>query len=173
MILVVACSPAQQPPADLPATEPAPATAKNTFPAFSALDIYGDPVDSSIFADFDLTMLNIWGTFCPPCIKEMPYLGEMAAAMPEGTQLLGLVVDALDEEYITLAQTIAESTGALYPHIVPDEALYDFLQRNITAVPTTIFIDNQGKIIGAPIMGAVSREKYEAELNKRLQTLGE
>jgi len=118
-------------------------------------------------------MLNIWGTFCPPCIKEMPYLGEMAAEMPEGTQLLGLVVDALDEEYITLAQTIAESTGALYPHIVPDEALYDFLQRNITAVPTTIFIDNQGKIIGAPIMGAVSREKYEAELNKRLQTLGE
>ena len=143
----------------------------NTFPTFSALDIYGNAVDNSIFADHDLTMMNIWGTFCGPCIMEMPDLGEMALAMPAGTQLVGLVGDALNAENIELAQSIAESTGATYLHIVPNKVLYDYLNDNITAYPTTVFIDSHGYMVGEPAIGAMSRDRYEAELNKRLQML--
>ena len=144
---------------------------QNAFPAFFALDIYGEPIDSDIFADYDLTMLNIWGTFCGPCIMEMPDLGELAADMPADTQLLGLVGDALNQENIELAQVIAEDTGALYQHIVPDNSLFDFLYREIVAFPTTLFIDSQGNIVGEPLIGALSRAQYEKELNKRLQLL--
>jgi thiol-disulfide isomerase/thioredoxin len=152
---------------------PVPAKSRNSLPDFSTQDIYGTALDSSIFADYDLTMLNIWGTFCGPCIMEMPYLGEMAAAMPAGTQMVGLVGDAIDQETIKMAQNIAEETGAIYPHIVPDKALGDFLNRNIQFFPTTLFIDNAGNIVGEPVVGAVSREKYEEELNKRLDKINE
>lgn len=143
---------------------------KNTLPTFSTLDIYGEAVDNSIFANYELTMLNIWGTFCGPCIMEMPDLGEMAADMPDGTQLVGLVGDALNKEYIELAQEIAENTGAAYPHIVPDKALYDYLNRYIAAYPTTIFVDSRGNTVGEPIVGVLSRAKYEETLIQRLKT---
>ena len=164
--------------ADIPAMrelaamiELAPVVVKYNLPAFSAVDIYGAAVDNSIFADYDLTMLNIWGTFCGPCIVEMPDLGEMAADMPAGTQLVGLVGDAVDKATIELAQTIVQQTGAAFLHIVPDEALNNFMNRDISFFPTTLFIDSQGKTIGEPVIGGMSREKYEEELTKRLQTL--
>jgi thiol-disulfide isomerase/thioredoxin len=154
--------------------EKAPAKAKNAFQSFSTVDIYDKAVDYSIFADYDLTMLNIWGTFCGPCIMEMPYLGEMAADMPAGTQLIGLVGDALEAKgNIELAQDIAERTGANYIHLVPDKALYDYLSKNIVGYPTTIFIDKEGNLVGQPIVGAVSREQYENELSKRLEKINE
>ena len=146
-------------------------SSQNVFPAFSAKDIYGAAVDNGIFADYELTMLNIWGTFCGPCIMEMPDLGELAAAMPAGTQLVGLVGDALNEENIELAQTIAESTGAAYLHIVPDLELYNFLRTDIVAYPTTLFIDKQGNMVGEPLIGAMDRARYEEALSKRLLML--
>ncbi|MCL1974643.1 MAG: TlpA family protein disulfide reductase [Firmicutes bacterium] len=144
---------------------------KNTFPTFTAQDIYGEAVESSIFADYDLTMFNIWGTFCGPCIAEMPDLGELAAAMPQGTQLVGLVGDAINANTIELAQTIVDSTGANYLHIVPDMVLLNYLQKNIMAYPTTLFIDSQGKLVGEPLIGAMSRKMYEDALSARLNML--
>ena len=169
----VAAIPAMRAQAAMLEAKPTPAKSKNALPEFSSHDIYGAAVDNGIFADFDLTMLNIWGTFCGPCIREMPYLGEMAAEMPAGAQMVGLVSDAFDQKTIDKAQEIAERTGAAYPHIVPDKALSDYLKRAITAVPTTIFIDKDGNIVGEPIVGAISRDMYEKELSKRLEKINE
>ena len=40
---------------------------------FSAKDIDGKNVSEAIFADSKITMVNVWGTFCGPCIREMSY----------------------------------------------------------------------------------------------------
>ena len=45
---------------------------------FTAQDLEGNDVDDSIFDDYDVTMINVWGTFCGPCIQEMPDLGQLA-----------------------------------------------------------------------------------------------
>ena len=45
---------------------------------FTAQDLEGNDVDDSIFDDYDVTMINVWGTFCGPCIQEMPDLGEIS-----------------------------------------------------------------------------------------------
>ena len=37
--------------------------------SFTATDFKGNPVTSEIFAKNKLTMVNIWGTFCGPCIR--------------------------------------------------------------------------------------------------------
>lgn len=45
--------------------------------SFTATDFKGNPVTSEIFAKNKLTMVNIWGTFCGPCIREMPDLARI------------------------------------------------------------------------------------------------
>ena len=50
---------------------------RGPFEAFTAADLEGNPVSEEIFKDYDLTMINIWATFCGPCISEMPDLGKL------------------------------------------------------------------------------------------------
>jgi thiol-disulfide isomerase/thioredoxin len=138
-------------------------------PAFQSEDLSGNTVDSkALFAANQLTMVNIWGTFCGPCIDEMPGLAEMSQNMPEGTAIVGLLTDATDQKRIDLAKTIVAETDVTYANILPTDTLLDYFNENIVGVPTTLFIDNAGNIIGSAVMGAKNAEGYLKELEKRL-----
>ena len=66
---------------------------------FSATDMNGSPVTSEIFAKNKVTMLNIWGTFCGPCIREMPDLVKLNEAnKSNGVEVVGIVIDILDRK---------------------------------------------------------------------------
>lgn len=61
------------------ATEaPAEAEEEKYYLTFTAKTVDGEEMTSEILADSKLTMLNIWATYCNPCLEEMPYLGEIA-----------------------------------------------------------------------------------------------
>ena len=62
-------------------------------PAFTTEDLDGNEVTESILKDKDVTMINIWGTFCPPCIEEMPELAKLSASLPENAQIIGILCD--------------------------------------------------------------------------------
>lgn len=140
--------------------------------AFSAKDLNGKAVDNSIFAEHKLTMVNIWATFCRPCIKEMPDLQKMSQDMPEGTQLISIAGDVDDEEHLQLAQQIVKDKGVSFTSIVPDQSLKQYLDNNIVAYPTTIFVDSTGKIVGDPIIGERDISVYQKVLNDRLAQVG-
>lgn len=131
--------------------------APDTFPAFETVDLNGNTVTNEIFDGKDLTVVNIWGTYCNPCIDEMPDLAEWSKSMPENMQLIGLVSDlysADDAETLELAQAICEATGAdVYTSLVAGEDFFGLLS-GIVGVPTTLFVDSAGKIVGDPIVGA-------------------
>lgn len=135
------------------------------FPEFAATTLDGDAIDSSIFADADVTMVNIWGTFCGPCISEMPDLAELNGELPEGCALVGLLTDVYDGQNADLALQIVEETGVTYKNIIPDETLYQFLAENITGVPTTLYVDSEGNILGG-VVGARSKDEYKAILEE-------
>ncbi len=125
-------------------------------PAFTAKDLQGNEVTEEIFAGKDLTVLNIWGTFCPPCIREMPELGEWARAMPENVQLIGLITDIQgdeDKEHLDLALEITGKTGAEFTQIIANQDFY-WLLSQVVGVPTTLFVDGEGNLVGDPIVGA-------------------
>jgi thiol-disulfide isomerase/thioredoxin len=140
--------------------------------AFSATDLDGNTVDNAIFSGHRLTMINIWATFCQPCIKELPDLQEMSENMPEGTQLISIVGDAVDDGSLELAREIAEDTGVTFTSIVPDDALKQYLDSNMTAYPTTLFVDASGKIVGEPIIGEREMSVYKEVLGDRLARAG-
>ncbi len=130
---------------------------------FETQDLYGTTLTQDIFAEYDITMVNIWGTYCPPCIEEMPHLGELSTEYAEnGVQIVGLVIDVLgmdgnvDETQKELAVDIIDSTGAHYTHILPSEEMNSLLSQT-TAVPTTFFVDSEGRQVGMTYVG--SRDK--------------
>lgn len=127
----------------------------NAFPVFTTQDLSGNTVDNSLFAKADLTVLNLWGTTCSPCITEMPELQEWSQNMPENVQLIGLVLDAAagDADAIEMAQMICEATGVTYTNLLRSEDLYEFA-TGIIFTPTTIFVDGNGSIVGEPVIGA-------------------
>ena len=115
-------------------------------------------------------MLNVWGTFCPPCIEEMPALGEWAKNMPQDAQIIGLVCDVQgndDAETINAAKNILNDAGADFVNILPNAELANFLQ-SVYAVPTTIFVDSQGNLIGEPVIGA-DVESYKKRVENYLK----
>lgn len=149
-------------------TAQASPVAKN-IPTFTATTINGKTVTNEIFTAKKITVVNIWGTFCPPCIAEMPELGEMARSLPEDAQIIGLVCDATADstQQIQKAQQIVSEAGAEFVNIVPDEQLLNFIS-GVEAVPTTIFINNKGEVVGKAIIGA-DVKGYKNELQKLLK----
>jgi thiol-disulfide isomerase/thioredoxin len=124
---------------------------------FSTQDLNGNVVTNELFLGKKLTVFNIWGTFCTPCINEMPELAEWSQNMPEGVQLVGLVSDLNsydDAEILEMAQMICEATDAdVYTSLVANEDFTEMLS-GVVGVPTTFFIDGNGVIVGDPVVGA-------------------
>ena len=144
----------------------------------AATDLDGNAVDASLFAGYDLTMINVWGTDCGPCIQEMPDLAALHEAYADkGVQVVGLVSDALgmdgsvSESQVADARAIVEETGAAYPHIVPSENLI-FLLQQIFAVPTTFFVDETGAQVGQTYLGAKSEDEWAAIVDELLGEAG-
>lgn len=147
---------------------------------FTSEDLSGNAVDSSIFADYPVTMINVWATFCSPCIDEMPDLGALADEYaPKGLQIIGIVSDVgdgsggYDQEMIDLALEIVEITGADYLHLMPSADLIERKLGEIQAVPTTFFVDENGAEIGEPLVGARSADEWRSVLDYMLETYGE
>ena len=142
--------------------------------SFSATDLDGNTVDQSILADYDLTMVNVWATFCGPCINEMPDLGELAQEYADNkVQIIGLVSDVLNtdgtisQEQVQTARDIVEQTGANYLHLLPSEDLYGVLGQ-ISAVPTTFFVDSEGAQVGSAIVSAQSKDNWVQTIDAML-----
>lgn len=135
---------------------------------FTANDLDGNTVDQSVFAKTKLTMLNVWATFCGPCINEMPELGELAAEGGDDYQIIGLCVD-LDgsDEMLSEARDMVAQTQANYLHLQPSDSLYPILSAS-SSVPVTFFFDSEGKLIGKGILGAQDKDTWAQILQERL-----
>lgn len=128
-------------------------TATGLFGDFSAQTLDGETVTPDVLKGSELTMLNIWGTFCSPCISEMPELAKLSEKYADkGFKIVGLIADTAEadgsayEPNVKLAKEIVQKAGANYTNIIPDKLLYDALGA-IEAVPTTIFFNKDGVVV--------------------------
>ncbi|MDR2545981.1 MAG: TlpA family protein disulfide reductase [Lachnospiraceae bacterium] len=65
-----------------------------SFPfSFTAVDLYGNSVDESSLGEKRVYFLHYWGTWCPPCIREMPDIGAIERDYGDRVGFLGLVDD--------------------------------------------------------------------------------
>ena len=146
--------------------------ADSMFAFGQAKDLYGDTVTDDIFSEYDITVINIWGTFCGPCIGELPELADWNDSLPENACIIGIVCDIQDEddtEYIDEALYLLDDAGADYINLIPNEGLYAIL-NSTEYVPTTIFVDSEGNQIGEAIVGA-DVEQYKDVVNDYLSSI--
>ena len=151
---------------------------QGVFESFTAQDLDGNQVDQSIFSEADLTMINVWGTFCTPCLDEMPALGELSKEYKDkGVQIVGVCSDTvkpdkeLDQKTIDKAKEIVSQTGADYLHIAMSGDLINSLRPQVMAVPMTIFVDSEGKQVGTAYMGARDKKSWAKIIDENLASL--
>ncbi|WP_071432364.1 TlpA family protein disulfide reductase [Angelakisella massiliensis] len=142
---------------------------------FTSEDLEGNAVDQTIFEGHDLTMVNIWATFCGPCLDEMPDLGELNTQYADQNfQIVGIVVDVLNqdltynEEQVALAKEVVEKTGASYTHLLPSTDLLMNKLIYVTGVPETVFVDSEGNQVGESYLGARSKEEWSEIIEELL-----
>ncbi len=141
---------------------------------FEAQDMEGNGVSQDVFSKSRLTMVNVWATYCNPCLKEMPSLGELAGEYDGADfQLIGVVSDVMEGqegEALGQAADLIEETGASYPHLLLNESLYFGLLADVTAVPTTFFIDQNGVVLDV-VVGAMDKEAWKEKIDGLLENL--
>jgi thiol-disulfide isomerase/thioredoxin len=139
---------------------------------FEGYDMDGNAVSSEIFAESKLTMVNVWATYCNPCLREMPGLGELANEYDDETfQIIGVVSnvqEGTDQETMNLLADLIEKTEADYTHLLINESLYYALLTDVAAVPTTFFVNADGVILDT-VVGSMDKSAWEEKINELLE----
>lgn len=136
---------------------------------FEGTDLEGNPVSQDIFSKSRLTMVNVWATYCNPCLSEMPGLGELAAEHDRSEfQLIGVVSDVQEGEDQTLVESLVQETGANYTHLLANDSIGQALLSSVSAVPTTFFFDQEGAYLGG-VVGSAEKSEWEELIHELLE----
>lgn len=141
---------------------------------FSATTLTGDAFTQDNLKDYELTMVNIWTTWCGYCIEEMPELQVVYDNLPEQVNMITICGDG-DSEAGT-AEDILEENGCEFPVLIADDKLNDSLMSQISAYPTTVFVDSNGNLVGEPQVGVPqggdsTADAYLGLIDDRLELL--
>jgi len=119
------------------------ARAGQSAPAFSVRLLDGKTVGLDAFRGKTL-VLNVWGTWCPPCRLEMPDLSAAAPAYAKDGSTAFLGVDTTEAAPIVRAYGAAKNVT--YPLAIADDSSSFAKDYDIVAFPTTFVIDPRGVI---------------------------
>lgn len=142
--------------------------------SFTAQTLTGETVTEAIFAEADLTVINVWGTYCGPCKEEMPFLGMLHNEL-ENVQVLGIVIDVIDQQgqpdagQIDLALELCAAANVIYPNLVINESLAMLGFAGVQGVPATVFVDCNGNLVGNGFYGALDEETWRQVIQERLE----
>lgn len=147
---------------------------------FNTQDINGNTYTNEIFQDYDLTMVNVFTTWCSPCVAEIPDLEQLHLMMAEqGVNVVGILLDVLDEkgdiqqDMLEKAQLLAEQTEATYPFLLPDSTYMNGRLIGIEGFPETFFVDKNGNIVGETYSGSRGLEDWIEIVEQELANLKE
>ena len=147
--------------------------ANGLFTKMEAVDLEGNALDSSIFEENKLTLVNVWNVGCTPCIREIPVLDKLNREYEgKGIAIKGLYYNFesdISDDVMADINEILTAAGAEYTHIVPSKAMYETEEmKNIFAFPTTYFVDSKGNIVDK-IEGATDYEGWKERIETVLE----
>ncbi len=90
-------------------------------------------------------LLNVWATWCPPCVKEMPSLDRLQAM--KGDSGFEVVALSIDRQGLEVVQPFFQRTGLTRLAIYLDREARSMPALKITGLPTTVLIDPAGREI--------------------------
>lgn len=147
-------------------------------PAFTLKDTAGRKVSLSDYKG-RAVIVDFWATWCAPCKVEIPWLEQFHNQYAsQGLEILGVSEDDLDpDDKAKLAsekKQIADKAIQLkmnYPVLI-DDASVSTPYGGIDGLPTTFFIDRDGKVVASTV-GLTPRDEIEADIKKALGSGGQ
>lgn len=141
------------------------------FPSFTGKDLDGNDVSSDeLFSKNKVTVMNFWFTTCKPCVGELGDLEKLNQELAEkGGQVVGVNSFTLDgnKGEIADAKDVLSKKGVTYKNIwFKSDSEAGKFTSNLFSFPTTYVIDQNGNIVGDPIVGAISSAEQRAALDK-------
>ena len=127
-------------------------------PDFSLQTLDGEMVKLSDF-EGKKVILNFWATWCKPCREEMPDLQSIYAQRDDDVVILAVNMDAQND-----VKGFIDSYSVTFPVLLDEEdEVADTYQ--IISLPTTYFIDEDGKIVQKHL-GQITYEQLEEMIAK-------
>lgn len=157
---------------------------ENFFVTMDLTYLDGSPFDTSVFEGKPI-FLNIWATWCGPCIMELPFLNELAETYKDRIHIIGLHSEGLtvssegklvpNEDTNLLALGLQADKNLTYPLLNPDTNLFVLMNMpeyglQVSALPTTWLVDGEG-FVRQVIPGANTKEGWEEVILKFLDLL--
>ncbi|MBQ3728875.1 MAG: TlpA family protein disulfide reductase [Spirochaetales bacterium] len=129
-------------------------------------DMKDNAVTADVFKDYDVTMVNIFTTWCGYCINEMPDLNKLYSQLPENANLIGICADAYEKP--DDLEAIVDYFELKFPVLKMTDDQVDKIY-NVLGYPTTIFVDKNGKLLDV-ITGAPKNplKDYGSKINSLL-----
>ncbi len=129
----------------------------------------GKEISFSEYTKGKTVFLNFWGTWCPPCRKEIPAIIKIGKEQnPKDFVIIGI---ALEHSSVSVAEKkvrkYANSKGINYINIIDDNKKIANAYGGIQAVPSTFLIDKKGNI-AEKIIGGRSYSSFMKSLKKVL-----
>ena len=113
-------------------------------PAFAAETLEGQPFDLGKERGSDVVLLNVWATWCGPCLGEVPDLVKMHDQYaPQGFKVVGV---SIDDAGVDVVKEFIAKHKVTYPIALDSEShVANLLQT--TVLPTSVLIDRTGTIV--------------------------
>ena len=91
-------------------------------------------------------ILNIWATWCPPCVQEMPTLDALQTDL--GSSKFAVVTLSIDTGGVPVVRRFFDKLGIKHLNIYVDPTQLSFTNQRIVGLPTTLLINADGKELG-------------------------
>ena len=133
--------------------------------SFETTDLEGNAVTAAeLFAGNKVTMVNIWATWCGPCLSELDKLDEINRDVSErGGAILAFCTDADNEATIATARDLVGAYS--YRTLLSNDSITRAFLWN--AVPTSYFVDSEGVVLDETVVGAFP-DRYRETFDRLL-----
>ena len=133
-------------------------------PSARVVTLEGEEVDLGDLRG-ELTLVDFWATWCKPCVKAMPELGELHEEWgDEGLAVLGV---SIDQDAGEVVPKFLEKKKVRYPVALDTTDRPAWHAFHVAAIPAMFLIDAEGNIVDE-WKGAVDLEEVRRQVETRL-----
>ena len=139
--------------------------------AFKAFSVEDEVFTQEYFDDYQVTVVVFWAPWSDASVYELQRFDQFVKRLPDR---VGFITVGLDNEAKTISSTLKTLDMDDYTTLITGDQDFRVVCDQIENVPTTIFVDHEGTLVGGPVIGIQKNfeETYLGEINKALKAIG-